>query len=113
MKRRAKFMPPLRVEETQGPKRLRYSVEARNALTISALMKLPIAIDGTYDVFGVGAKAITPGRVTIRVGTPIATSVGIEVLKLVLFGAVFAPVGLLALRTAVRFSQRRGTIIEY
>ena len=30
-------------------------------------------VDGTYDVFRVGAKAITPGRVTIRVGTPIAT----------------------------------------
>jgi 1-acyl-sn-glycerol-3-phosphate acyltransferase len=39
----------------------------------SRLEMLPIAIDGTYDVFRVGAKAITPGRVTIRVGTPIAT----------------------------------------
>ena len=39
----------------------------------SELPMIPMAIDGTYDVFRVGAKRITPGRVTIRVGTPIAT----------------------------------------
>jgi 1-acyl-sn-glycerol-3-phosphate acyltransferase len=39
----------------------------------SRLEMVPMAIDGTYDVFRVGAKRITPGRVTIRVGTPIAT----------------------------------------
>jgi 1-acyl-sn-glycerol-3-phosphate acyltransferase len=32
---------------------------------------VPVAIDSTYDVYPVGAKKITPGRVTIRVGTPI------------------------------------------
>jgi 1-acyl-sn-glycerol-3-phosphate acyltransferase len=35
---------------------------------------VPIAIDGTHDVFPVGAKKITPGRVTIRVSTPIEPS---------------------------------------
>jgi len=39
----------------------------------SELPMVPMAVDGTYDVFRVGAKRITPGRVTIRVGTPIAT----------------------------------------
>ena len=39
----------------------------------SQLPIVPIAIDSTYDIFRVGAKTITPGRVTIRVGTPIAT----------------------------------------
>jgi len=39
----------------------------------SELPILPIAIDGTYEVFKVGAKRITPGVVTIRVGTPIET----------------------------------------
>ncbi len=39
----------------------------------SALPMVPMAIDGTYDVFRVGAKRITPGRVTIKVGTPIVT----------------------------------------
>ena len=38
----------------------------------SELEMVPMAIDGTYDVFRVGAKRITPGPVTIRVGTPIA-----------------------------------------
>jgi 1-acyl-sn-glycerol-3-phosphate acyltransferase len=40
----------------------------------SELPILPIAIDGTYDVFRAGAKRITPGPVTIRVGTPIPTA---------------------------------------
>jgi 1-acyl-sn-glycerol-3-phosphate acyltransferase len=35
---------------------------------------VPIAIDSTYDVFPVGAKRVTPGRVTIRVGLPIETA---------------------------------------
>ena len=35
---------------------------------------MPIAIDSTFDVFPVGAKRVTPGRVTIRVGTPIETA---------------------------------------
>src|SRR4051794_21335862 len=40
----------------------------------SELPILPLAIDGTYEVFRVGAKKITPGVVTIRVGTPIETA---------------------------------------
>jgi len=40
----------------------------------SELPLLPIAIDGTYDVFRAGAKTITSGPVTIRVGTPIPTA---------------------------------------
>lgn len=39
----------------------------------SGLEIVPVAVDGTFDVFPVGARAIKPGRVTIRVGTPIAT----------------------------------------
>lgn len=40
----------------------------------SELPILPLAIDGTYEVFRVGAKRITPGVVTIRVGTVIETA---------------------------------------
>ena len=40
----------------------------------SELPILPLAIDGTYDVHRAGAKWITPGPVTIRVGTPISTA---------------------------------------
>lgn len=39
----------------------------------SELPVVPMAIDGTFDVFRVGAKRITPGRVTIKVGTPMST----------------------------------------
>ena len=35
---------------------------------------VPLAIDSTFDVYPVGAKRVTPGRVTIRVGTPIETA---------------------------------------
>jgi 1-acyl-sn-glycerol-3-phosphate acyltransferase len=39
----------------------------------SGLPILPLAIDGTHDVFPVGAKRIAPGKVVVRVGTPIQT----------------------------------------
>jgi 1-acyl-sn-glycerol-3-phosphate acyltransferase len=35
---------------------------------------VPIAIDSTFDVFPVAAKRVTPGRVTVRIGTPIDTA---------------------------------------
>jgi 1-acyl-sn-glycerol-3-phosphate acyltransferase len=35
---------------------------------------VPLAVDGTYDVFRVGARSVTPGRVTVRVGEIIATA---------------------------------------
>jgi 1-acyl-sn-glycerol-3-phosphate acyltransferase len=40
----------------------------------SGLPLLPVAIDGTFDIFRVGAKRVTPGRVTVRLGTPIDPS---------------------------------------
>lgn len=40
----------------------------------SELPILPIAIDGTYEVFRAGTWRITPGPVTIHVGEPIATA---------------------------------------
>jgi 1-acyl-sn-glycerol-3-phosphate acyltransferase len=39
----------------------------------SQLPMVPVAVDGTYDVFRVGAKRITPGKVTVRIGTPKVT----------------------------------------
>ena len=39
----------------------------------SGLPILPVAIVGTYDVFSANAKRVTPGPVTVRVGTPIPT----------------------------------------
>ena len=39
----------------------------------SGLPILPVAIVGTYDVFSAKATKVTPGPVTVRVGTPIPT----------------------------------------
>jgi 1-acyl-sn-glycerol-3-phosphate acyltransferase len=39
----------------------------------SQLPILPVAIVGTFDVFSAHAKKVTPGPVTIKVGTPIRT----------------------------------------
>jgi 1-acyl-sn-glycerol-3-phosphate acyltransferase len=39
----------------------------------SGLPILPVAIDGTWEVFRAGATRVTPGPVTIRIGTPIPT----------------------------------------
>jgi len=39
----------------------------------SGLPILPVAIQGTFDVFRAGAKRVTPGPVTVRIGTPIPT----------------------------------------
>jgi ABC-2 type transport system permease protein len=49
----------------------------------------------------------------LLVDTPLTTSAGVEVLKLVLFPAVLLPISLTALAAAVRRSRRLGTIIEY
>jgi 1-acyl-sn-glycerol-3-phosphate acyltransferase len=38
------------------------------------LPMVPLALDGTFSVFPVGARRITPGPVTVRVGTPIETA---------------------------------------
>jgi 1-acyl-sn-glycerol-3-phosphate acyltransferase len=40
----------------------------------SQLPIVPVAVNGTYDVFRVGAKRVTPGRVTIHVTPPIPTA---------------------------------------
>ncbi len=40
----------------------------------SQLPIVPIAVDGTFDVFPVGARRVTPGRVTIKVTEPIPTA---------------------------------------
>ena len=39
----------------------------------SQLPIVPVAVDGTFDVFRVGAKRVTPGTVTVKVTPPIPT----------------------------------------
>ena len=40
----------------------------------SQLPIVPVAVDGTYDVFRVGARVVTPGTVTVKVTPPIPTA---------------------------------------
>jgi ABC-2 type transport system permease protein len=49
----------------------------------------------------------------LLVGTPLADSPWLLVLKLVGFAAVLLPLALMVLRLTIRAAQRRGTIIEY
>ncbi|PYQ47333.1 MAG: 1-acyl-sn-glycerol-3-phosphate acyltransferase, partial [Acidobacteria bacterium] len=39
----------------------------------SGLPILPVAIDGTFDIYSARARWVKPGPVTIKVGTPIST----------------------------------------
>lgn len=57
-----------RVRELRPFQRGAFLLAIRSGLDI-----VPIAVDGTFDVFPVGARAVRPGTVTIRIGTPIAT----------------------------------------
>ena len=40
----------------------------------SEVPMVPIAVDGTWSVFPVGARTVKPGKVTVRIGTPIPTA---------------------------------------
>lgn len=61
-------------------------------------------------------QPLTPALELMRweiIGDSIAGSAVAEVAKLIGFGLVFLPVGLLVLRSAVRSCQARGTLMEY
>jgi ABC-2 type transport system permease protein len=61
-------------------------------------------------------QPFTPATEVLRhllVNSPQSTSTATAVAKLVLFAAVLMPASLFALQKAIRFGQRRGTIIEY
>jgi ABC-2 type transport system permease protein len=62
------------------------------------------------------AQPFTPATDLLRhllMDSPQATSTALTVAKLVGFAAVLVPASLLALHHAIRYGQRRGTIIEY
>jgi ABC-type multidrug transport system permease subunit len=62
------------------------------------------------------AQPFTPAADLLRhllVGSALRASLAADLGKLIGFGIVLFPLALLALRRAIRFGQRRGTIIEY
>jgi ABC-2 type transport system permease protein len=61
-------------------------------------------------------QPFTPATNVLRhflVGSPLTDPVSISLLKLSAFAIVLLPTSIFALSAAVRFAQRRGTIIEY
>jgi ABC-2 type transport system permease protein len=61
-------------------------------------------------------QPLTPALNLLRhflIATPLVESEWLSILKLVGFGTVLLPLALLALNAALRFVQRRGTVIEY
>lgn len=61
-------------------------------------------------------QPFTPATDELRhllVGSPLGGSTSSSLLKLVLFASVLMPAATLLLSSAIRFAQRRGTIIEY
>jgi ABC-2 type transport system permease protein len=61
-------------------------------------------------------QPFTPALDLLRhllIGTPLLEAEWVSVLKLAGFAVVLLPVGILALTAALRFVQRRGTVIEY
>jgi ABC-2 type transport system permease protein len=61
-------------------------------------------------------QPFTPSAEILRsvlVGTPLREPLAIELTKIIGFTAVLFPLSVLALRSALHASQRRGTIIEY
>lgn len=72
---------------------------------------LPSEVRWTGDV-----QPFTPAIQLLRhliSGTAMDQSAGVAILKLVVFSAIFVPIGVWALGAAIRLGQRRGTIIEY
>jgi ABC-2 type transport system permease protein len=72
---------------------------------------LPGWIRWTSDV-----QPFTPATDLLRhllVGTPLVHPATVELLKLVGFSVVLVPIGFAALRSAIRYGQRSGTIAEY
>jgi ABC-2 type transport system permease protein len=61
-------------------------------------------------------QPFTPATDLLRhllVGTPLAHSAAVELLKLVLFALLLFPASLYCLRRAIRYGQRTGTVAEY
>ncbi len=61
-------------------------------------------------------QPFTPATDVLRhllVNSPQSTSIGAALIRLVAFAAVLLPLSILALSSAIRTGQRRGTIIEY
>ena len=75
----------------------------------------PIALLPDWIEWASNVQPLTPAADLLRhlvSGSPI-DSVSSALLRLVVFAAVLLPVSVLLLGAAVRYGQRRGTVLEY
>jgi ABC-2 type transport system permease protein len=85
-------------------------------ISIVGGLYFPIALLPEWAQIAAKLQPFTPATEVLRhllVNTPIETSIGLAVAKLLAFAAVLLPASILALQRAIRLGQRRGTIIEY
>jgi len=85
-------------------------------LSIVGGLYFPIALLPGWAQLAAEVQPFTPATELLRhflVDAPMETSVGVALLKIVGFAEVLVPLSLYALYHAIRFGQRRGTIIEY
>lgn len=85
-------------------------------LSIVGGLYFPIALLPGWAQLAAEVQPFTPATELLRhllVDTPMETSVGLALVKIVVFVEVLVPASLYALYRAIRLGQRRGTIIEY
>jgi ABC-2 type transport system permease protein len=85
-------------------------------LSIVGGLYFPIALLPGWAQLSAEVQPFTPATELLRhllVDSPMETSVGLALVKIVVFVEILVPASLYALYRAIRYGQRRGTIIEY
>jgi len=85
-------------------------------ISIVGGLYFPISLLPEWAQVAAKLQPFTPATEVLRhllVDTPIETSIGLAVAKLLGFAAVLLPASIFALHRAICLGQRRGTIIEY
>jgi ABC-2 type transport system permease protein len=85
-------------------------------ISIVGGLYFPISLLPEWAQIAAKLQPFTPATEILRhllVDTPVETSIGLAVAKLLGFAAVLLPASIFALHRAIRLGQRRGTIIEY
>jgi ABC-2 type transport system permease protein len=85
-------------------------------ISIVGGLYFPIALLPAWGQLAAEMQPFTPATELLRhllVASPMNESVALALAKVVVFAELLVPASLYALHRAIRFGQRRGTIIEY
>jgi ABC-2 type transport system permease protein len=85
-------------------------------VTLLAGVYFPVELLPGWIRWASDVQPFTPAVDLLRnvvVGTPLRDSLALDLLRLIGFTLILMPISLLALRSALTRSRRRGTIIEY